>query len=116
MAGLAQNVTLDTVDSTNAEALRACARRRARAALDRGAAADGGTRAARRAWVSPPGNLYATLLLIDPAPPAAAPQLGFVAGCRAARRRCGDARRSRAAFALKWPNDMLSADARSPAS
>ena len=32
------------------------------------------------AWASPPGNLYASLLLIDPCDPALAPQLGFVAG------------------------------------
>ena len=32
-----------------------------------------------RAWVSPPGNLYATLLLTEPSPPSAAPQLSFVA-------------------------------------
>ena len=30
------------------------------------------------AWVSPPGNLYATLLLIDPAPAEHAPELSFV--------------------------------------
>ena len=33
-----------------------------------------------RAWASPPGNLYASLLLVDPCEPALAPQLGFVAG------------------------------------
>ena len=30
------------------------------------------------AWVSPPGNLYATLLLGDPAPAEYAPELSFV--------------------------------------
>ncbi len=30
-------------------------------------------------WVSPPGNLYATLLLIEPSPRPQAPQLSFVA-------------------------------------
>ncbi|MBX9908626.1 MAG: biotin--[acetyl-CoA-carboxylase] ligase [Beijerinckiaceae bacterium] len=33
-----------------------------------------------RAWGSPPGNLYASLLLTSPCEPALAPQLGFVAG------------------------------------
>ena len=33
-----------------------------------------------RQWQSPPGNLYASLLLIDPAPPPISAQLGFVAG------------------------------------
>ncbi|MGH6680127.1 MAG: biotin--[acetyl-CoA-carboxylase] ligase, partial [Bradyrhizobium sp.] len=33
-----------------------------------------------RQWISPPGNLYASLLLIDEVPMRHAPQLGFVAG------------------------------------
>ena len=33
-----------------------------------------------RFWSSPPGNLYASALLVDPCPPALAPQIGFVAG------------------------------------
>ncbi len=33
-----------------------------------------------RVWGSPPGNLYASLLLTNPCEPALAPQLGFVAG------------------------------------
>lgn len=33
-----------------------------------------------RHWGSPPGNLYASLLLTNPCDPALAPQLGFVAG------------------------------------
>ncbi len=57
-----------------------------------------------RQWVSAPGNLYASLLLIDPAPPAFAPRLGFVAGLALARTLApllGDAVR------LKWPNDAV---------
>ena len=60
-----------------------------------------------RAWVSPPGNLYASLLLVDPAPAAVAPQLAFVAGlavhdaCAALAPGVADALR------LKWPNDLL---------
>ena len=59
-----------------------------------------------RGWTSPPGNLYASLLLIDPAPPARAPQLGFVAGvalARAVRGLLGGDPR----LLLKWPNDLL---------
>jgi BirA family biotin operon repressor/biotin-[acetyl-CoA-carboxylase] ligase len=57
--------------------------------------------------VSPPGNLHASLLLVDPCEPARAHQLGFVAGLA-----LHDAVR-RTAFldapllALKWPNDLL---------
>jgi BirA family transcriptional regulator, biotin operon repressor / biotin---[acetyl-CoA-carboxylase] ligase len=57
-----------------------------------------------RAWVSARGNLHATALLIDPCPPALAPQLGFVAGVALARA----ARDAGAADAgLKWPNDLM---------
>ena len=59
-----------------------------------------------RVWSSPPGNLYASLLLIDPSAPVRAPELGFVAGvalCEALRAALGDDDR----LAIKWPNDML---------
>jgi BirA family transcriptional regulator, biotin operon repressor / biotin---[acetyl-CoA-carboxylase] ligase len=100
-----RHIALDRVGSTNDEALA-----RARAG-DRGpfwvtARAQAAGRGRRgRSWVSEPGNLYATLLLTDPCPPAQAPQLSFVAalavhdavlalapGCRPL---------------LKWPNDVL---------
>jgi BirA family biotin operon repressor/biotin-[acetyl-CoA-carboxylase] ligase len=59
-----------------------------------------------RVWLSPPGNLYASLLLVDPAEPDTAPQLGFVAGVALAL-----ALRSLVPKAppieLKWPNDAL---------
>ncbi len=105
MAGLAQKVTLDTVDSTNAEALRraAAGERGPLWIVARQQTAGRGRRGF--AWVSPPGNLYATLLLVDPAPPAAAPQLGFVAGVAlhdAAAACVPDVQ-----LRLKWPNDML---------
>ncbi len=38
-----------------------------------------------RTWASPRGNLYASALMIDPCPQAAAAQLGFVAGVALAR-------------------------------
>lgn len=59
-----------------------------------------------RVWSSPPGNLYASLLLIDPAPPRRAPELGFVAGVALASALRGlllDDQR----LAIKWPNDIL---------
>ncbi|MDQ6703393.1 MAG: biotin--[acetyl-CoA-carboxylase] ligase [Pseudomonadota bacterium] len=59
-----------------------------------------------RVWSSPKGNLYASLLLIDPAPPRRAAELGFVAGVATAHALreilCGDRR-----LAIKWPNDIL---------
>lgn len=60
-----------------------------------------------RVWTSPPGNLYATLLLTEPCTPARAPELGFVAGLA-----LHDAVRLTTGLdwpelALKWPNDLL---------
>ncbi|MGA3304120.1 MAG: biotin--[acetyl-CoA-carboxylase] ligase [Methylovirgula sp.] len=59
-----------------------------------------------REWISPPGNLYASLLLIDEVAPAIAPQLGFVAGV-ALRRALLKAVEDGARLKLKWPNDCL---------
>lgn len=58
-----------------------------------------------RNWISPQGNLHASLIVSDFHDPADAPQLGFVAGVatiRALRVCAGDSD-----FALKWPNDLL---------
>ncbi|MFM8606749.1 MAG: biotin--[acetyl-CoA-carboxylase] ligase [Hyphomicrobiales bacterium] len=59
-----------------------------------------------RVWVSKPGNLYASLALIDPAPHARAFQLGFVAALVVydALRTVG---LDTAHLSLKWPNDVL---------
>jgi BirA family biotin operon repressor/biotin-[acetyl-CoA-carboxylase] ligase len=59
-----------------------------------------------RTWSSPPGNLYASLLLIDAAPPEHLPELGFVAGVAlvfALHEILGQDSR----LGLKWPNDIL---------
>jgi BirA family transcriptional regulator, biotin operon repressor / biotin---[acetyl-CoA-carboxylase] ligase len=102
-------VVLDLVDSTNAEALR-----RARAG-ERGpvwivAGEQSAGRGRRgRAWASPAGNLHATLMLIDPAPPAVAPQLAFVAGLALHDAVAAAAPSLAPRLALKWPNDLLCA-------
>ncbi|WP_208979006.1 biotin--[acetyl-CoA-carboxylase] ligase [Stappia stellulata] len=59
-----------------------------------------------RPWVSESGNLYASLLLIDPAEPARLAQLPLVAAlalAEAVDRMCGTHKLAR----LKWPNDLL---------
>ncbi len=97
---------LASIGSTNQEALE-----RARSGEDGPiwVVADVQTRGRGRSgrdWCSPGGNLYATLLLVDPCEARVMPQLGFVAGVALARALwaiagpdCG--------LALKWPNDML---------
>lgn len=64
-----------------------------------------------RVWSSPPGNLYASLLLVDVVEPVLAWQLGFVAGVALAQAvvtLLGDPGR----IAIKWPNDLLAGDAK----
>ena len=65
-----------------------------------------------RRWESPPGNLYASLLLPDPCVPARAAQLSFVAALALhdAVSELAMAELAMAAtkrLALKWPNDLV---------
>ena len=59
-----------------------------------------------RVWQSPQGNLAASLLLIDPAPMACAPQLGFVTGV-ALVFAVADLLPASVSAQLKWPNDLV---------
>jgi len=60
-----------------------------------------------RQWGSPPGNLYASLLLVAPCEPALAPQLGFVAGLALHDAAASVVGISAPSLTLKWPNDLL---------
>ncbi|MBV1702497.1 MAG: biotin--[acetyl-CoA-carboxylase] ligase [Hyphomicrobiales bacterium] len=59
-----------------------------------------------RVWIAPRGNLNASLLLIDPAPPARLPELGFVAGVALAQA-LHDTLGGDRDLKIKWPNDMV---------
>ena len=59
-----------------------------------------------RIWISEPGNLFASLLLIDPAPPARAAELGFVTSLALALA-LRDILGGDPALKIKWPNDIL---------
>jgi BirA family transcriptional regulator, biotin operon repressor / biotin---[acetyl-CoA-carboxylase] ligase len=61
----------------------------------------------RRPWVSPRGNLYASLLLVEPCEPAVAPQLGFIAGLALHEAVAAETGLAPPRLALKWPNDLL---------
>ena len=63
-------------------------------------------------WLSPPGNLYATLLLTEPSPVECASQLSFVAALAVhdAIAECAPGLESSIGF--KWPNDILIGDAK----
>jgi BirA family transcriptional regulator, biotin operon repressor / biotin---[acetyl-CoA-carboxylase] ligase len=59
-----------------------------------------------RVWASPPGNLYASLIVRPDCPAGKAAQLGFAAGLAV-----GDAVRAKlpaiVGLSYKWPNDVL---------
>lgn len=62
-----------------------------------------------RSWSSPPGNLYASVLIEPPDQLARAPEIGFVAGLAiiAAIQSLVPDRASDEAVRCKWPNDVL---------
>ena len=99
----------DALDSTNAEALRHGLQHRGETGplwiTAREQTAGRGRRG--NTWTSPAGNLYATLLLHDPAPPRHAPELSFVAALAVHDAILDCAPELDARLALKWPNDVL---------
>ncbi len=99
-------ISCGTVGSTNDEA-----RRLARAGAEEGTlvwareqTAGRGRRG--RAWVSPPGNLYLSLVLRPICPADRAAQLGFVAAL-AVGGALGELVPALHPLAYKWPNDVL---------
>jgi BirA family transcriptional regulator, biotin operon repressor / biotin---[acetyl-CoA-carboxylase] ligase len=103
----ARLIRLDTVGSTNAEAF-ARARAGERGPLWIAARRQTAGRGRRgRPWVSEPGNLYASLLLTDPAPPQRAAELSLVAALAAHDALIDRAPTLGPRLTLKWPNDVL---------
>jgi BirA family biotin operon repressor/biotin-[acetyl-CoA-carboxylase] ligase len=100
-------VVLDAVDSTNAEALRRAGAGECGPLWIVAKEQSAGRGRRGRSWTSPAGNLHATLLLSDPAPPAVAPQLSFVAGLALHDAAAAAAPAVASRLALKWPNDLL---------
>jgi BirA family transcriptional regulator, biotin operon repressor / biotin---[acetyl-CoA-carboxylase] ligase len=104
----------ETLVSTNAHAL-ACAQNRGAEANELWITARQQTAGRGRGgntWISPPGNLYATLLLVDPATSRQAPQLSFVAALAVRDAILGGAPALRPSLTLKWPNDVLCSGAK----
>lgn len=100
-------MAFDSIDSTNAEALR-LARADERGPLWVTARSQSAGRGRRgRSWVSEPGNLYASLLLSDAAPPEHLPELSLVAALAVHDAVAGRIPGLAARVALKWPNDLL---------
>lgn len=63
-----------------------------------------------RVWTSPPGNLYASLLLRDPSAFEYAPQLAFVAALALRDAVVLEADELAPQLKFKWPNDLLLAE------
>ena len=100
-------IALDEVDSTNAQALR-YGETGVRGPLWVTARTQTAGRGRRgRAWVSGLGNLYASLLLADPAPLPRVAQCSFVAALAVRDAVCDAAPDLTARLSLKWPNDVL---------
>jgi BirA family biotin operon repressor/biotin-[acetyl-CoA-carboxylase] ligase len=94
-------IRLDAVDSTNREALRRIEAGAPHGTVIQADRQTEGRGRRGRSWISPPGNLYATLIVRSgDGPPVG--QLGFVAAIAA-----GDALRPHAAVRFKWPNDLM---------
>jgi BirA family biotin operon repressor/biotin-[acetyl-CoA-carboxylase] ligase len=105
-------ISHDEIESTNAEALRV-ARLGERGPLWITATRQIRGRGRRgRAWVSEGGNLYASLLLNDPAPARNWPELSFVAALAVHDAVSVLAPALGPRLAIKWPNDLLLAGAK----
>ncbi len=97
----------ETLDSTNAEALR-----RARSGdcgpfwIVAQSQTEGRGRRGRH-WTSMLGNLFASLLLHDPAGPEHRAELCFVAGLAVHDAALRHAPHLKEALTIKWPNDLL---------
>jgi BirA family transcriptional regulator, biotin operon repressor / biotin---[acetyl-CoA-carboxylase] ligase len=63
-----------------------------------------------RQWISPKGNLYASLALVDPASVARAPELAFVTALALRDAVIAEAPALAPKLTFKWPNDLLLAD------
>jgi BirA family biotin operon repressor/biotin-[acetyl-CoA-carboxylase] ligase len=100
-------VSHELLTSTNTEAL-ALARSGERGPLWVTAARQSAGRGRRgRTWISEAGNLFASLLLTDPAPAEHWPELSLVAALAIHDAVAEVAPAIRPQLAIKWPNDLL---------
>ncbi len=96
-------IRLDEVGSTNAEALRRAAEGAAAGTVVWAGRQTVGRGRRGRLWVSPPGNLYCSIVLRPSRAPAA--QISYVAAVALAE--ALEPWAAPASVRLKWPNDVL---------
>lgn len=94
-------VSLQRIDSTNAEALRRAAEGAPHGTVVTAEEQTAGRGRRGRSWLPAPGNLYMTVLVRPPEGCATA-QLSFVAAVA-----LGEALDPETDFRFKWPNDLL---------
>lgn len=100
-------VALGTIGSTNKEArIRAQGGETGPLWITAVAQTEGSGRM-DRSWVSPAGNLYASLLLSDPSPFERAPELAFVAALALRDAIIAEVPTLAPQLGFKWPNDLL---------
>jgi BirA family biotin operon repressor/biotin-[acetyl-CoA-carboxylase] ligase len=104
-------IARDQLGSTNAEALRLAREGQAGPLWVTAVSQSGGRGRRGRTWISPPGNLYATLLLTDPGSAEHWPELSFVTAL-AVHDAVADLAKElaidlRPRLSIKWPNDLL---------
>jgi len=96
----------DEIDSTNTEAKRLAAEGAPEFTVVLAGAQSAGRGRRGRAWASPPGNLYSSVVLRPEATPLQGAQVSFVAALAVS-----DVARGllppMAAIACKWPNDVI---------
>ena len=103
-------IRLETTDSTNEDVFRRLPDHAGDVIYITAESQSAGRGRAGRIWRSPPGNLYLSCGLKEPAPAPLLPQLGFVAGAALAKALKTLAPHS--PFFLKWPNDLLEGKAK----
>lgn len=96
----------DEIDSTNSEAMRRALSGETGPVWLRAGVQTRGRGRSGRSWVSPRGNLYATLLFAPQCTPGTVHQLSLLAGI-AVYDAIGSAGAAPPALRLKWPNDVL---------
>lgn len=100
-------VFYDTLGSTNDEAKRLAGAGAAAGTLVWAAEQTAGRGRRGRRWLSPPGNLYASLILRPACSPDRAAQLGFVAALAVGEALGALVPALDAGISYKWPNDVL---------
>jgi len=100
-------VRYDTVGSTNDEAKRLARARAEEGTLVWGLEQTAGRGRRGRTWSSPPGNLYASLILRPHCPLDQATQLGFIAALAVGDTLSSICDNRLDGLSYKWPNDVL---------